>query len=589
MTVHSFDDLGLDSNWWPESLAWHSGEDPLASGRVKLALIENHDELLKHRHVFAALGDPSEAQRLITTPGFKGHDPDSNGPHPSAGIGEYDPRFWVFTDGTVDFEPLAVRWRAGGKEVVIPDQGLLMTYGLIPRYTDDQIVHWDDLEEPTHDCVFADTATSNSFNEPGTAFVDADAALIQDYSSLRGLSVVHVFYVETAGQPDDQVAALLGDERQTDVELLGRTVSLKRIRDGRVLTQCWGIRLVIEPGDMPLTEGRWDYGEHNWPGAGIVSKDGARMGGIGDHVSEVFVRDTVLARFEGQPDMDIHPDSGAVSYKNQWGVGWCQRYGRDLIRVDLKKLYEGNRPEIVRHYHEHAVEPPPLEDRSWGDPNVATRAERIAFALANLGEVVDALASTLGLPEGAPSLVPVTRADLEYRGWWSDNEFELIARHIPPGLSRDDFVDRCGAIHRSTVGRLGEVQLRAIVHALGFDPATVRDLRSLKLLELIMKAAVVASESGLNLIDDRQAIVVRVAEGSEATDISVLFKLNDIRQLDSHAHGNPVTRLDVVLRELGIDPTSTVGGYDRALDLTYDLVGGSLEALRGTLSVALAM
>ena len=85
------------------------------------------------------------------------------------------------------------------------------------------------------------------------------------------------------------------------------------------------------------------------------------------------------------------------------------------------------------------------------------------------------------------------------------------------------------------------------------------------------------------------AIVARIDEGAEASDISVLFKLNDIRQLDSHAHGNPATRLDEILRELGIDPPSTVGGYDRALDLTYDLVGDSLEALRGTLHIALAM
>ncbi len=109
MSTHSFDELGLGPEWWPESLAWHASEEPVVGSRMKLALIENYEEPLEHRHVYAALGDPEEALRLSETLGFKGHDPDSNGPHPFAGIGEYEPRFWVFTDGTVDFEPLAVR------------------------------------------------------------------------------------------------------------------------------------------------------------------------------------------------------------------------------------------------------------------------------------------------------------------------------------------------------------------------------------------------------------------------------------------------------------------------------------------------
>src|SRR5690606_35359927 len=142
------------------------GEPSIIDRRVKLALVENYEEALEHRHIYAALGEPGEARRLIAAPGFKGHDSDSNGPHPSAGVGEYEPSFWVFTDGTVDFEPLAIRWDSGGMEVVLPDQGLLMTYGLVPRYTQDQVVHWDDLEAPQRDRILADTSTSNMFDEP---------------------------------------------------------------------------------------------------------------------------------------------------------------------------------------------------------------------------------------------------------------------------------------------------------------------------------------------------------------------------------------------------------------------------------------
>lgn len=586
MPILSSDTCGLDPDWWPASLGWHANEEPVAGSRVKLALIENYDGPLKHRHLYAALGEPNEARRLVTVPGFKGHDPDSNGPHPSAGIGEYEPRFWVFTDGTVDFEPLALRWDAGSMDVVVPDQGLLMTYGLVPRYTDDQVAHWDDLEQPTYDCLIADCTTSNLFDEPGTAFVDVDADLIQDYASLRGLSVVQVFYVQDSAPPDDQVAALLGEESQVDIELPGRSVSLRRTRDGDVIAECWGIRLIVEPGGMPLTEGRWDYEELEWPGAGTVSRDDARMAGIADHASAVFVRDTVLARFEGDQDIEIHPESGAVSYKNQWGVSWCQRYGRDLIRVDLKKLYEGTRPEIVRHYHEHAVEPPPVNDLRWDEPNVAARARRIAYAWADLGACLEALARDLDLAIAATDVVAVTRVDLESRGWWSDSTFEAIARHIPPELSRDGFIDRCGAIYQSTVDRLRERHLRSIVHEIGFDAQQTRDYRGLKLLELIAKAAVVASETGLDLVGDRHEILRRTMEGAEAPPISTLFKLNELRQLDSHAVANVAARLEAILRELGIDPMSTVSGFDDALDEIYDSVGASIDSVAGSICEA---
>ncbi len=473
-------------------------------------------------------------------------------------------------------------------DVVIPDQGLLMTYGLVPRYTDGQVAHWDDLEQPSYDRLIADCSTSNLFDEPGTAFVDADAGLIQDYASLRGLTVVQVFYVQDSAPPDDHVAALLGEETQVDVELPGRSVSLRRMTDGDVLAECWGIRLIVEPGGMPMTEGRWDYQELEWPGAGTVSRDDARMAGIADHASEVFVRDTVLGRFEGQQDIEIHPESGAASYKNQWGVSWCQRYGRDLIQIDLKKLYEGTRPEIVRLYHEHAVEPPPLNDRRWDHPNVATRARAIAYLWADLRACLEALAHDLGLRITANDVVAVARGDLEYRGWWSDPPFEAIARHIPPGLNRDAFIDRCGAIYQSTVDRLGERHLRSMVHEMGFDPDETAGYRSLKLLELITKAAVVADEAGLDIVADKHEVAQRVSEGLEAPHISALFKLNDLRQLDSHAVANVDARLENVVRDLGIDPMGTVGGFDDAVDTIYDSVASTIASVAGIICQALS-
>lgn len=418
--------------------------------------------------------------------------------------------------------------------------------------------------------------------EPGTAYVEADADLVQDYSSLRGLSVVQVFYVESAATITESLHELLGDQRQVDIGLPGRFVSLKRISDGRVLAQSWGIRLVHEPGQFPVKDGRWDYGQREWPGAGLVTAEDARMAGIADHASSVLVRDTVLAPFEGQPNIEIHPESGSVSYRNQWSVGWTQRYGRDLIRVDLKRLYEGTRPEIVSHYHQHGVEPPALDDQLWDEPNVGSRAARIAFSWADLGSVLATLANAAGIHIAAVTIVGVDRADLEYSGWWSDNEFEIIGRHIPLALSADGFVDRCGAIHRSTIDRLREGALRQIVLQLGFDKEAVTELRSLKLLELIVGAAGIANDSGLNLVDDRVEIINRVEMGP--LDVMAgLFRLNDLRQLSSHAQPERQQKMNEILRDVGIDPASAASGYDLILDSIYDLVGGTVTNVSETL------
>lgn len=73
---------------------------------------------------------------------------------------------------------------------------------------------------------------------------------------------------------------------------------------------------------------------------------------------EVFVTDTVLAMYEGRPEFQIYPEQGAVSYGSQWSVGYTRRIGRDLIAVELRKLYEGAPPDVVRHWHRHAVAPP---------------------------------------------------------------------------------------------------------------------------------------------------------------------------------------------------------------------------------------
>src|SRR5512132_1068873 len=86
-----------------------------------------------------------------------------------------------------------------------------------------------------------------------------------------------------------------------------------------------------------------------WPGVeGPVSNCVARSLRLGD--GYVYVEDSVLADFEGRPEFSIYPESGSVGHGTQWSVSGV-RVGRNLIRLELKRLYEEARPDIVRHWH----------------------------------------------------------------------------------------------------------------------------------------------------------------------------------------------------------------------------------------------
>jgi hypothetical protein len=120
---------------------------------------------------------------------------------------------------------------------------------------------------------------------------------------------------------------------------------------------------------------------------------------------------------------------------------------------------------------------------------------------------------------------------------------------------------------------------------MGFDHGSVSPLRSLKLLERVVAFATAATGAGLDAVEHRTEILERVQPAPMA-ELSTLFKVNEIRQLSGHATRDRQERLEVVLRELGIDPRSAAGGYDSVLDEIYDRVAASIEELAATLMLA---
>ena len=228
-----------------------------------------------------------------------------------------------------------------------------------------------------------------------------------------------------------------------------------------VIIEVSGGRVLAVPGPLPISNDPLEAEGLIWPGFdGSVSHARAMAMRPSDCV---YVDDSVLADYEGRPDFVVVPESGAVSFGTQWTVGYCRRVGRNLIRLELKKLYEGVPAAVTQRWHKFAVEPSPhgAYPAILDEQNIGKRAKALTYAIVNLGENLAALARRVGLPELAPdSFVGLRRSDLDFRGWWKFRAAERIGRHVPLNMPVDVFLDRCLSINKLAVEGLVERSLR---------------------------------------------------------------------------------------------------------------------------------
>lgn len=581
----------VPDDWWPEWLQDLASEDPLASDPVVVAAIEETTAAgERYRQLFTALVPLEKHRAVLESPGGIGYGVSTSGPHPvdARGTWEYSPRFWIEAGEAVPdgLGPLVMSWRSGNHFVLWPDQGFLMTYGLIPRLVD-KVMHWDDVEAPRRDVVLATPVSTYDFPGVTRASVLIARDFLQDYATIRNSALVQVYYVQRAGPLTDELRGLFDNEQVVEFRLKGRLLDLRLLTDQdgqRVLAQVWGVRPLITPGSAPISASRWDYGTLQWPGfSRPLSYDEALELRPWDLV---YVRDTVLGIYEGCPEYSIHPESGAVSYGNQWSVSWTRRVDRDLIAVELKKLYEGNRPQTVRHWHDHAVKPP-AGSALRHQANVGTRARRIVYGMTSLGEALAAIASQVWTdPVSGMDFVRLDRNGLDYRGWWRAEHVEPISRHIPLQLTQDDFLARCSALYQLVGEGLREASLRRLLTALGIPPDDVKDFRSLKLLAHLVQLVHLAKRTGLPLSRGKE-LHDRLKEEEAGNPIERLFALNDFRQLADHrAQTGRQGRFDDALRVFGLNPAAYAVGWGLALDAVYDGIAETLEMVATTLMQA---
>lgn len=570
----------MNDKWWPDLLAHIPSETPWADPHVIVARIQPFPDpffpgVRFSRTALVPVGALDAVRRNLRG---LGHEVESAGPRPGPRLaGDYDPKFWIrgVDLPETQYEPLVLSWTSANLTTLQIDPGFLMTYGLSSRLIEGRQLSYDDPAAPQYDVV---RQTGQSRYDGGgheLALVSVERDYLQDYLSLRGMALIEVYYEIRRGERDDTLAAELDGGNGKIIQLPDREFQIQLRPEGGFVAQVWGARVLAEPADFPVSMDPLDDVGLVWPGIeGPV--DNARARGFGPQ-DQVYVRDAVLGAYEGKPGYDVFPESGAVSFGAQWGVHWCRRVGRDLIALEIKKIYEAATPRAIRHWHSYAVAPPAkLDDPALAaTPNAGSRARRAISALAGLGERLAGTAALHGLANAElDDFTRVDRRALAGNDWWRLDSNAAIARHIPLDLSEQAFLDRCVALANVVLEGLGERSLRRLAEAFGVDTGKIR---SLLLLNWIVRLAETSVDTGVRLQDP---VLLEILKGREETrPLNRLFALNDLRQLGAHNPTDRRDRLAAALARFDLAPGAVASGYGGALDQIYDRVTDDLETV----------
>lgn len=582
-------------DWWPASLTHIPKEDPWAHDHVIVAEIKSFDDGggMGLRITISALVPISDLDAVCQNLAALDPAVRTSGPWPFPREDRaYEPQFWIDAFGLSGgrYEPLVLSWRSHDHTVFVPEPGFLMTYGLVPRPLRNGAVHWDNPAGPVRDIVKVTAPSVYSFPKVTPASVSISRDYVQDYLTLRKKALVQSFEERRFSSTDREIEERLGSEQGVDLDNLSRRLRLFRIpgRERIIFTEVSGARVLARPGPLPISNDPLEAEGLIWPGfdGPVVHARAMRM-----KLSDcVYVDDRVLADFEGRSDFTVVPESGAVRFGTRWTVGHCCRVGRNLIRLELKKLYEDVPPAVTRSWNKFAVEPPPpgAYPTILDEPNIGKRAKALTYAIVSLGENLEALTQAVGLRGLAPdSFIGLRRSDLDYKGWWSFPDAEAIGRHVPLNMPVDAFLDRCLSINKLVVEGLVERSLRKTLHAMGVPPKKIDKLRTLKLLDCVVRMCQVARASGLSFATSGAEIWQRLSKnGTDPSQpIPRMFALYDTRILKAHSSDDQ-KKLAACLERFDIDTSEAAAGYGVILDRIYDALIAELGSVNELIQAA---
>lgn len=513
--------------------------------------------------------NPSEIGYMVT----------GSGPYPSHHTKEYEPRFWIHSSKDINLEPLVLLWESANRTILWPDQGFLMTYGLFPRFIEakEEII-WDEPSEPTQDVVLVKPISKYHWGNAPLAHVKIKRDFVQDYCTLRKRVIIQLFYEQKHIRINDEIKEIMGNEKFIKGKFKTHTIRL--VKDSRenesIFLEIYGYRIIATPGNSPITRGRWDYGKLTWPGFDKPITNDIAM--TLTPIDRVYVSDSVLEKYEGHDKYVITPEIGAVSYGSQWSVSHCFRVGRNTIALELKKLYEGNSPEVVEHWNKYAIDSSAIEK---GKKNIAEYAKELVDEYLTLGEFLAYITSTI-LAEKVTTkdIIKLDKKKMEYSGWWLIKEIEKITWHIPVGLNKEGFLERCKRLNILIIEGLNEGLLRRTLVKIGVDSEKIKEYGSVKLLEMLIELCLISNKSGLILSKEGKVIFKRIDYEKINELLSRLFGLYYLRQQFAHYESSRGEKdFNDAIQSFGIESSMITTNFIEAIEIVYRGITDTLKSL----------
>ena len=575
------------SSYWPSSMAHlalpydNVGTDYVTIAEISEAPVAGY---IGYKKISVALVPYSLVDEVLHSTAATGWEVESQGPLPIVD-GDDPPHksgFWI--EGIrrdTRFEPLINCWHGSDTEVVVPDNNMLMVFGLVPRQTGESEISWDDPHGPVYDVVRTSTISDHQRAKESRqrAYVEIRRDYLLEYCRIKQCAAVAFFYEQRLSSNDLLFDQVIRANDSVDFNLPGRLLNLQiqhhRADRGHQYAQVWGRRIVLLRGERKIIA----MGEPElvWPDhPGIMT-----VGRAGHEHLMAYVSDEVLKDYERRQEYEIYPLSGGVSYRGQWSVSYCHRVGRGHIAIELKKLYEGSGNAVIEHWHRFGVNQAKAEadEATNGDRNIGIRAEELVKAYLAMTSALSLIIERLGLGFDQIEVGGYSSQNVEYKGWWLIDELSSLADVVPLEITRDEFLDRaCNIV--IFLESLQQSPLRNMLLKLGVDKQYLANHKSIKLLATLCQLACVAKEAGHHWPDDSAHFLSAWDKDSRIPSMRRLFAVNQLRIKAAHRTGTEFANsLAADLKVFGIQPAVQAAGWGRAVDSIYDGLIEDLTAI----------
>lgn len=475
---------------------------------------------------------------------------------------------WLYlspSSGLNKAEPLAISWSSGNHITLLPNPVFLSINKLTPRSAS-EITFWDDVSRPKYDIVCNKPVSFYEFPNYSHAYVKIDSEYLEDYLYKRKKAAVKVFQDIRDVEISAEILELLAGKEYFILELQQYEIRITRYSHKKKI-----VRIELNGYIQLFKEIECECKElaigHYWKGIDeLVTKYDAIHKGL---LQFVYVSDDVLSKYEEDDDYVVFPEDGSVKYGIHWSVSYCERIGRNAIRIELKKLYEGTPWEVIDYWNEFSIDHKTINKN---EEHIVIKAERLVRRYFLFGRLLSNLINQICNLETTPAqLIQLNEQKIEYQGLMQHQDIKPIANHVSANFFyKNQFISRCKYLYVLLGENLSEKLLRKVVEELGFSKKETNGYRSLKLLDLVIKYLFVANQSGLNPKGDKHSILDRLEDYKEIQPIAEFFAINNIRQIDAHKNGKDQLKLNQAFEIFQIERNSFSNNYSDVCHIVYD-------------------